>query len=65
MRIEYRLSYKEYKELGGKGGYILRNPSFDTKEQLKEFIKDTIKDEDVILSIIEVKIKRLNVKDFR
>lgn len=65
MKIAYSLNYKEWNEIGGKGGYILRIFSFETKKELKEYIKKELKDEDVILSIIEVKTKRLNVEDFK
>ena len=65
MKIAYNLNYKEWNEIGGKGGYILRSFRFETKKELKEYIKKELKDEDVILSIIEVKTKRLNVEDFK
>ena len=65
MKIGYHLNYKEWKELGDKGGYILRCPSFETKKELKDYIKKELKSEDVILAIIEVKTKRLNIEDYR
>ena len=63
MRTEYTLHYKKYCNFGGEGGYQLKNMTFDTKEELKKYIKEELKKEDVIISIYKKEITKLNLEE--
>ena len=65
MKTEYRLNYNRYNVFEGKVGYIISGKTFETKKELRTFIKEMIKEKDIITSIIEVKTKRLNIEDFK
>lgn len=65
MKTEYRLNYNRYNVFEGRAGYIISGKTFETKKELRKFIKEMIKEKDIITSIIEVKTKRLNVEDFK
>lgn len=60
MRIEYTLHYKKYSNIDG---YVLKDMTFDTKEELKKYIKEELKKEDVIISIYKKEITRLNLEE--
>ena len=61
MRIEYKLNYNKYSSLNGNSGYILKGKTFEKKEELKKYIKNNLKKEDVIISIYKIEITKLNL----
>ena len=61
--VEYRVHYLKHSNLGGKDGFIIKDKSCKSEQEVKDFIK-SLDPKDVVKSVGKRTYQRLDLKNF-